>query len=157
MPGKAPGSPTGSPRREADRRTHYRRCGAAGRTDLHPGGEGRHGAGVSAKGGWDRCVVVNKERIVLGLLRERELASDSEASVEDVMKSGPAMFRPKETVEKVAKRRGERETSAVLVTTLDGRLVGPPLPGRCRTPSRRVAVKRAAETLDRLLKYNQPT
>ena len=25
------------------------------------------------KAGWDRCVVVNKERVVLGLLRERAL------------------------------------------------------------------------------------
>jgi hypothetical protein len=60
---------------QAGRRTYYRRCGAAGRTDLLPGGEGRHGAGVSAKGGLDRCVVANKERVVLELLRERELAS----------------------------------------------------------------------------------
>ena len=28
------------------------------------------------KMGWDRCVVVNKERVVLGLLREKELSSD---------------------------------------------------------------------------------
>jgi hypothetical protein len=42
---------------------------------LLPGGEGRQGAGVSAKGGLDRCVVANKERVVLELLRERELAS----------------------------------------------------------------------------------
>src|SRR5918995_4150519 len=26
--------------------------------------------------GWDRCVVVGKERVVLGLLREKELAVD---------------------------------------------------------------------------------
>jgi CBS domain-containing protein len=76
------------------------------------------------KGGRDRCVVVNKERVVLGLLRERELASDSEATVEEVMRNGPATFRPNEPVEKLAKRMRERGTSAVLVTTSDGRLVG---------------------------------
>ena len=29
--------------------------------------------------GWDRCVVVNEERVVLGLLREKELSSDPKA------------------------------------------------------------------------------
>src|SRR5215204_6735098 len=48
------------------------------------------------KGGLDRCVVVNKELVVLELLRERAVASDSEAPVEDVMSSGPATFRPNE-------------------------------------------------------------
>ena len=76
------------------------------------------------KRGWDRCVVVNKERVVLGLLRERELASDSEATVEEVMRNGPATFRPNEPVEKLAKRMRERGSNAVLVTTSDGRLVG---------------------------------
>jgi Mg/Co/Ni transporter MgtE len=69
-------------------------------------------------------VVVNKERVVLGLLRERELASDADATVEEVMRNGPATFRPNEPVEKLAKRMRERGTSAVLVTTSDGRLVG---------------------------------
>src|SRR5215212_10190436 len=50
--------------------------------------------------GWDRCVVVNKERVVLGLLRERELAFVAEATVEEAMRNGPATFRPNEPVEK---------------------------------------------------------
>ncbi len=75
--------------------------------------------------GWDRCVVVNEERVVLGLLREKDLASsDPEASVEGVMRNGPATFRPDEPVGKLAKRMREREASAVVVTTSDGRLVG---------------------------------
>ena len=74
--------------------------------------------------GWDRCVVVNEERIVLGLLREKELAADPAATAEEAMRNGPATFRPDEPVEKVAKRMRDRGASAVLVTTPDGRLVG---------------------------------
>ncbi len=59
------------------------------------------------------------------MLREGDLASsDPEAAVEDVMRNGPATFRPNEPVGKLAKRMRERGASAVLVTTSDGKLVG---------------------------------
>lgn len=74
--------------------------------------------------GWDRCVVVSKERIVLGLLREKELDADPEATTEEAMRNGPATFRPDVPVEKMAKRMQDRGASAVLVTTPDGKLVG---------------------------------
>jgi|SRR5215210_2872622 len=74
--------------------------------------------------GWDRCVVVNEDRVVLGLLREEELSSDPESLVETVMRAGPATFRPHEPVEKLAQRMRKRGASSVLVTTPDGRLVG---------------------------------
>ena len=54
--------------------------------------------------GWDTCVVVNKERIVLGLLREKKLSSDPAATVEQVMRSGPITFRPDVLVGKMAER-----------------------------------------------------
>jgi Mg/Co/Ni transporter MgtE len=76
------------------------------------------------KAGWDRSVVVNKERVVLGLLRERELLSDPKSSVEEAMRNGPATFRSNEPVGKMAQRMQDREATAVLVTTPDGRLVG---------------------------------
>jgi CBS domain-containing protein len=76
------------------------------------------------KVGWDRCVVVSKERVVLGLLREKELACDPEAFAEEVMRNGPATLRPNEPVGKIAKRMRERRASSVLVTSSDGRLVG---------------------------------
>jgi predicted transcriptional regulator len=76
------------------------------------------------RAGWDRCVVVNEEWVVLGLLREKELDADPEATVEEAMRNGPATFRPDEPVEKVAKRMRERGASAIVVTTSDGRLVG---------------------------------
>jgi CBS domain-containing protein len=78
------------------------------------------------KMGWDRCVVVNKERVVLGLLREKELLSDPTSPVEEAMRNGPATFRPNEPVGKMARRMQDREATAVLVTTSDGRLVSLP-------------------------------
>jgi hypothetical protein len=66
-------------------------------------------------------VVVNKERVVLGLLRE-EVSLGSGATVERVMRSGPTTFRPDVPVGKLAKRM--RGAHTVLVTTSDGRLVG---------------------------------
>ena len=74
--------------------------------------------------GWDACVVVNRERVVLGLLREKELSSGPEMPVEEVMRNGPTTFRPNLPVGKMAKRMRERGARTVLVTTSDGRLVG---------------------------------
>jgi CBS domain-containing protein len=74
--------------------------------------------------GWDACVVVNKERVVLGLLREKEISTDPGATVERVMRSGPTTFRPDVPVGKMAERMRERGVRTVLVTTPDGRLVG---------------------------------
>jgi CBS domain-containing protein len=74
--------------------------------------------------GWDTCVVVNKGRIVLGLLREKELSSDPGTTVERVMRSGPATFRPDVLVGKFTERMREHGARTILVTTSDGRLVG---------------------------------
>jgi CBS domain-containing protein len=74
--------------------------------------------------GFDRCVVVNEVRVVLGLLREEERPKHPEPSVETVMRAGPATFRPNEPVGKIAERMREREASSILVTTPDGRLIG---------------------------------
>jgi hypothetical protein len=60
--------------------------------------------------GWDICVVVNEETVVLGLLRERELAADPDATVERVMRSGPATYRPDALVAGVAERLEERDS-----------------------------------------------
>jgi CBS domain-containing protein len=76
------------------------------------------------KAGWDRCVVVNEVRVVLGLLREEELSSDPESTVETVMRNGPTTFRPHLPVGKLAERMRERGASSILVTTSDGKLVG---------------------------------
>jgi CBS domain-containing protein len=74
--------------------------------------------------GWDICVVVNEESVVLGLLRERELGADPDAAVAHMMRSGPATYRPAALVAEVAKRMETTGASGVLVTFSDGRLIG---------------------------------
>ncbi len=74
--------------------------------------------------GWDRCVVVNEGRVVLGLLREKELAANPEAAAEAAMKPGPTTVRPDTPAGKMAERMQKRGTASVLVTTPDGVLVG---------------------------------
>jgi CBS domain-containing protein len=74
--------------------------------------------------GWDRCAVVNEERIVLGLLREKDLAPDLEATAEDAMRPGPTTVRPDTPAGKMAERMRKRGAASVLVTTPDGELVG---------------------------------
>ena len=69
-------------------------------------------------------MVVGKERVVLGLLREKKLVAVPEATAEEAMRNGPATFRPDEPVEKMAKRMRERWASAILVITPDDALVG---------------------------------
>ena len=61
---------------------------------------------------------------MLGLLREKELVAVPKATAEEAMRNGSATFRPDEPVEKMAKRMQDRGTSAILVITPDGALVG---------------------------------
>lgn len=77
-----------------------------------------------AEAGWDACVVVNEEGIVLGLLRKAELEGESSSIVEHVMRPGPSTFRPHVLISEMAKRMVEHDTPSTLVTTSDGRLVG---------------------------------
>jgi len=74
--------------------------------------------------GWDRSVVVNEHEIVLGLLRERELAGDPGGTVAAVMRAGPATYRPDTAVRAVAEQFAKRKVSGVLVTRSDGTLLG---------------------------------
>ena len=78
---------------------------------------------VSAAG-WDTCIVVNEQRIVLGRLGRRAIAADSDESVEDAMTPGPSTVRPSISVEDVLDRMRARDLTSFLVTTPDGRLVG---------------------------------
>jgi CBS domain-containing protein len=74
--------------------------------------------------GWDACVVVNEERIVLGLLRQEELESGTDERVELVMRPGPSTFRPHVNIEAIAHRLIEHDKPNAIITTSDGRLVG---------------------------------
>jgi CBS domain-containing protein len=75
---------------------------------------------------WDACVVVNDERVVLGLLREDQLAEREGGgqTVERVMRPGPSTFRPNVPIEEMATFMVEHDLASSPITTSDGRLVG---------------------------------
>jgi Mg/Co/Ni transporter MgtE len=75
--------------------------------------------------GWDTCVVVNPERIVLGLLRKKELEADPTTTAGQVMRLGPSTFRPNMTLPDLLQSMRDHDIQTnSLVTTLDGRLLG---------------------------------
>jgi CBS domain-containing protein len=77
------------------------------------------------RAGWDTCVVVGPERIVLGLLRKAELDSDPNATAERVMRPGPKTFRPNVTLEELLKSMRDHDIQTnSLVTTGEGKLLG---------------------------------
>ena len=75
--------------------------------------------------GRDTCVVVDSERVVLGLLRKTALEANPQATAEEVMLSGPKTFRPNVTLPELLKSMRDHniETNS-LVTTGSGRLLG---------------------------------
>ena len=78
----------------------------------------------AAAAGWDACVVVSQDRVVLGLLRAKELQADPQLPVERVMRPGPSTYRPFVSVEEMRRTMTERNLESSPVTTSDGKLVG---------------------------------
>jgi Mg/Co/Ni transporter MgtE len=74
--------------------------------------------------GWNVCVVVNDERIVLGLLRESQLGASDDEPVERAMGPGPSTFRPNVDVREMAHFMAEHDLASAPITTPEGRLVG---------------------------------
>ncbi|RDI75440.1 CBS domain [Gaiella occulta] len=74
--------------------------------------------------GWDTCVVVNEQRVVLGRLGRAALDRDDDIAVEDAMSEGPSTIRPDTPLETIARRLREQRLATALVTRLDGTLVG---------------------------------
>ncbi len=70
------------------------------------------------------AVVIDREGVVVGMLREKELAGDPEARVEDVMLLGPSTFRPYVPIKEIAQYMTEHELDSSPITTSDGKLVG---------------------------------
>ena len=71
--------------------------------------------------GWDACVVVNAERVVLGLLRARELDRDPALRIEQAMRPGPSTFRPYIAIEKLLEVMTDHGQDNLPITTSDGR------------------------------------
>jgi Mg/Co/Ni transporter MgtE len=80
-------------------------------------------ARVQAKG-WDAVVVINSERVVLGLLRSKELEKDPDLRMEQAMRPGPSTFRPYVSIKEMAETMTKHMLESSPITTSDGRLVG---------------------------------
>jgi len=74
--------------------------------------------------GWDSAVVVNDQRVVLGLLRAKELAGDPNQLIEQAMRPAPSTFRPYVSREELVHFMHEHLVDSSPITTSDGRLVG---------------------------------
>lgn len=74
--------------------------------------------------GVDLCVVVNEERIVLGLLRGDGLSKGTHTRAADVMELGPPTIRPDRPVEELLGARSGQGTKSWIVSTSHGRLLG---------------------------------
>jgi len=74
--------------------------------------------------GWDAVVVVNEERVVLGLLRAKELEKDADLRIEEAMRPGPSTYRPYVPAHELLHAMAEHQMESSPITTSDGRLVG---------------------------------
>jgi CBS domain-containing protein len=74
--------------------------------------------------GWDACVVVNEERIVMGLLRAEELGREEDLTAESAMRPGPSTFRPHVAIADMTEFMATHDLPNVPVTTSAGELIG---------------------------------
>lgn len=74
--------------------------------------------------GWDACVVVTQERVVLGLLREEQLRGQADRRIEEAMRPGPSTFRPHVHIVEMAQYMVEHDLVNTPITTGEGKLVG---------------------------------
>jgi len=72
----------------------------------------------------DVCVVVDSERIVLGIVNAEALSGDPATVVENIMKPDPVTFRPHLRTGEIPDYVRKRQVRHVLVTTSDGVLIG---------------------------------
>jgi Mg/Co/Ni transporter MgtE len=77
-----------------------------------------------AAAGWDTCIVVSEEGVVLGRLGRRALRSEEDVSVEEAMTPGPSTKRPSIGASTAAGLMARDDLRTLLITTSDGRLVG---------------------------------
>jgi CBS domain-containing protein len=74
--------------------------------------------------GWETCIVVNDDRVVLGRLGRKAIGSDDDESVEEAMTEGPSTVRPSIGLDALLERMQSKNLRSWLVTTPDGKLVG---------------------------------
>ena len=74
--------------------------------------------------GWNACVVVNAERIVMGLLRAEQLGREEDVTAESAMRPGPSTFRPNVAIAEMAELMAKHHLPNAPVTTSAGELIG---------------------------------
>lgn len=74
--------------------------------------------------GFNAVVVVNEQRVVLGLLRSKELEQDGELTMEKAMRPGPSTFRPYVSAKEMVDFMTGHKLECSPITTSDGKLVG---------------------------------
>ncbi|HVC34362.1 MAG TPA: CBS domain-containing protein [Chloroflexota bacterium] len=74
--------------------------------------------------GWDICLVVTEDNVVLGRLRGKALQANPAVSVDEVMEEGPTTIRPDTLLDDIVPRMRQKHVENIVVTTPDGRLVG---------------------------------
>jgi Mg/Co/Ni transporter MgtE len=79
---------------------------------------------ADADGARDVAVVVDPNRVVVGLLRAKELHGEPNARVEDVMLCGPSTFRPNVAIQELADYMTKHDLESSPITTSDGKLAG---------------------------------
>ena len=78
----------------------------------------------AAAAGWEACVVLSDDRVVLGLLRAAELQADPALPARQAMRPGPSTYRPFVSVAEMRRIMTDRNLESSPVTTSDGKLVG---------------------------------
>jgi CBS domain-containing protein len=78
----------------------------------------------AAQSGLEVAVVVDAQRIVLGLLRSKQMEMDRDLLVEQAMRPGPSTFRPYVSTKEMADFMVEHSLDSAPITTSDGALVG---------------------------------
>jgi rhodanese-related sulfurtransferase len=81
-------------------------------------------AEVADAAGRQSVVVINDARVVLGRAGARELRGPAGASVESVMRPGPATVRAHEPLDPLVERMTERDVSEMIVSSPEGLLLG---------------------------------
>jgi predicted transcriptional regulator len=74
--------------------------------------------------GSDLAVVVDDERVVLGMLWPKQLEMDPNLTAEKAMSPAPSTFRPYVPIKEMADHLVEHDRDSAPITTSDGRLVG---------------------------------
>jgi hypothetical protein len=74
--------------------------------------------------GWDECIVLTDDGIVVGRLRDRAWKADDTTTVAEVMEPGPTTVRPDGLLGSLVDRMAKRPTKLVVVTTPQGFLIG---------------------------------